>query len=412
MDRSTTSAPDGAAAMRTTERAALDFLLPAAAGEPREPASAAKALRAVLGLPVLRQPSDGRHVGGRPHTHSAVHARVGDRGPLSQTESEPPGAGARDLPVLAARRLDRAAQPSLEHRYYVPSDAWRLPLPGGGHGLVQPLRTQLGTLQYHGDRFLPGRAGSGVPLRPTRNLELRSGFAVHRSRFSGSAQAAGCVHQHGWARPRSRQRVHRAAVAQFEIRTRLSRRLRQRRRSVPCIGTLLPFLQSPASAPGAGLPHAGRSVPTPGHKEKIIAIMGGFAPHAPQDLSLFSSRVDRFPPLVTSDCRTMDGLDRRIGQRRDATRAPNQARSGWRPSGRLLDSPLHHLRNPEILSKQPGPPHLAASARRSAASSFARLTPLGTYFRTRARARRNPCSRVSRMSAPSSVTTASSSADG
>ncbi|MGO9966654.1 MAG: hypothetical protein ACLPY2_05245, partial [Bryobacteraceae bacterium] len=42
---------------------------------------------------------------------------------------------------------------------------------------------------------------------------------------------------------------------------------------------------------------------------------------------------------------------------RDATRAPIQARNGWRPSGRLLVSPLHHLRTGKILSKRWGPPH-------------------------------------------------------
>ena len=92
-------------------------------------------------------------------------------------------------------------------------------------------------------------------------------------------------------------------------------------------------------------------------------MMGGFAPHTPQDLSQFSSRVDGFALVILSDRRTMEGLDRRIGQRGDATRAPTQARSGWRPYGRLLDSPLHHLRTAEILSKQWGPPqdlHLKA----------------------------------------------------
>jgi hypothetical protein len=84
--------------------------------------------------------------------------------------------------------------------------------------------------------------------------------------------------------------------------------------------------------------------------------MGGFAPQAPQDLSLFSSRVDGFVLEVLSDCHTMVRLDRRTGQRRDATRAPTQARSGWRPSGRLLVSPLHHLRTAKILSKRWGPP--------------------------------------------------------
>ncbi len=87
-------------------------------------------------------------------------------------------------------------------------------------------------------------------------------------------------------------------------------------------------------------------------------MMGGAAPHAPRDLAQFSSRVDGSALAVLSDCRTMERLDRRIGQRRDATRAPTQARSGWRPSGRLLISPLHHLRTAEILSKRWGPPQV------------------------------------------------------
>ena len=132
---------------------------------------------------------------------------------LSETELEPSGARPRGLSLPAARRLNRAAQPSLEHRYYVYSDAWRLPLSGRRHGLVQPLRAQLGTLQHYGDRLLPGRAGERVPLRPTRNLELRSGFAVHLGRVSGAAEEARHLHQHGWTRPRPGQCFHRAAVA-------------------------------------------------------------------------------------------------------------------------------------------------------------------------------------------------------
>jgi len=68
-------------------------------------------------------------------------------------------------------------------------------------------------------------------------------------------------------------------------------------------------------------------------------MMGGAAPHAPRDLALFSSRVDGLTFVTIRDCHTMEGLDRRIGQRRDATRAPTQARSGWRPSGRLPGQP-------------------------------------------------------------------------
>src|SRR5262245_15497239 len=139
MDRPTTPAPYGAAAMSVTGRAALDLLLPAATGERGELVSAAEVGRAVLGLPVFRQPSHGRDPGSWPHTHAATHADSGNRSSLSETQSEPSGSGSPDLPVLAARRLHRTAQPGLEHRYYLPSDAWWLSLPGGRHGLVQPL---------------------------------------------------------------------------------------------------------------------------------------------------------------------------------------------------------------------------------------------------------------------------------
>ena len=179
MDRPATSPPDRAAAVRTARRAALDLLLPAAAGERGEPAPAPAAGRTVPGLPVLRQPPHGRHAEDQPQAHPAAHADSRHRSPLPQTELEPTGAGARDLPVPAVRRLDRTAQPGLEHRYHVHSDAGRLPLFGRRHGLVQPLRAQLGTLQHHGDRLLPGGPRCRVPLRPARNLELGSGVTIH-----------------------------------------------------------------------------------------------------------------------------------------------------------------------------------------------------------------------------------------
>src|ERR1041385_4489356 len=283
MDRPTTSAAECSAAVRTARRASLDLLSPAAAGERGEPASAAAARRVVHGLPILRQPSHGGHAGGQPQTYPAADAHSGCRSALPETEFEPSGSRSRDLSVPAARRLHRTTQPCLEHRYYLHSDAWRLPLPGGRDGLVQPLRAQLGTLQYDGNRLLSFRAGGGVPFRPTRDLELRSGFSVHLARLSGTAEETRDLDQHGWTGSCPGQRLHRARVAQSEIRTHLPRRLRQRGRSVPGAGPLLPFLQSPAPPPGAGLPHAGRSVPAPVNKEKVIAIMGGWGalPPAP-----------------------------------------------------------------------------------------------------------------------------------
>ncbi len=50
-----------------------------------------------------------------------------------------------------------------------------------------------------------------------------------------------------------------------------------------------------------------------------------------------------------------------------------QARSGWRPSGRLLVSPPHHLTNGEILSKQPGPPQFSVCFRQRCVSSVGKF---------------------------------------
>src|SRR5690242_10917433 len=106
MDRSTTSAPECSAAVRTARRASFDLLSPAAAEECGEPESAAAARRAVHGLPILRQPPHGRHARGEPQTHPAADADSGYRSALPETELEPSGSRSRDLPIPATRRLD------------------------------------------------------------------------------------------------------------------------------------------------------------------------------------------------------------------------------------------------------------------------------------------------------------------
>src|SRR5580704_608032 len=357
MDRFRPSVPQRSTAVRTAGSAALDLLLRAPAGERGELAPDAKAGPVVHEAPVFRQPQDGRRVRRGSPSRPAADAHLGNRSALPQAASESPGSGPPYLSIPAARRSDRAAQPRLEHRYYLHSDARRLSVPGGGNGLVQPLRAELGTVQHHGDRLLLGRTRRRVPLRPARNLELRSGLAVHRGRLPGSAQAARHPDQHGWPRSRTRQRFHRTAVALAQVRTDLPRRLRQRPRTVPGTGKLLPLLQSPAPASGSGIPDAGRPLPAQTQKEKAIPLMGALPPN-PRDLPLLFSRMDdAFRFTGNSIRRTIEMLDRRIGQRWDATRAPIQARNGWRPHGRRLVSPPHHLRTDEFLSKRWGPPH-------------------------------------------------------
>src|SRR5665213_3989425 len=360
MDRSTTRAPEHRATVRVARAATVHVLLRAPAGECREPAPAPAARRTVYGLPVFRQPPNGGHAGDQPQARSAADAYSRHRSALSQTESEPSGVGPRDLSVPAARCPHHSAQSGLEYRYYLHSDAWRISLPGCRHRLVQPFRAQLGTFQYDGNRLLPRGAGRCLPLRSAGYLEQRSGLSVHRRRFSGAAQEARHLDQHGWPRPRARQRFHRTHMAIAEVRTHLSRRLRRWTATVRGAGALLPLLQSPASTPGAGLQDARGFLPAQVNKETPMIVMGALPPN-PRDLAQFLTRMDDFAFVVTAVCRTMEKLDRRIGQRRDATRAPIQVRNGWRSHDRLLlTPPPHHLRTVVFLSNQWGPLHTLA----------------------------------------------------
>src|SRR5689334_11149158 len=228
MDRSASFRAERPTAVRPAGLAKVELLLPAAARERGDPAADAAPGRTVYGLPVLRQSPDGGYARCEPQTHPAANADFGDRGALSETKFEPAGARPRDLPVPAARRLDRAAQPSLEYRYYLCSDEGRLLVSGRHHGLVQSFRAQLGTVQHDGDRLLPGRAGERVPLRSTRDLELRSRGAVYSCRVSGAAEETQHLDQYGWTWPRPGQCFYRASVALSEVRIDLPRRLRQR----------------------------------------------------------------------------------------------------------------------------------------------------------------------------------------
>src|SRR2546428_4327171 len=105
MHRPAISRCECATAMRTARVAALDLLLPAAAGERGEPASAASAGRTLPGISVLRQPPQGGHAGHEPQAHPAADADYGNRSLLSKTALEPPDAEPRGLSLPAAGRV-------------------------------------------------------------------------------------------------------------------------------------------------------------------------------------------------------------------------------------------------------------------------------------------------------------------
>ena len=65
-------------------------------------------------------------------------------------------------------------------------------------------------------------------------------------------------------------------------------------------------------------------------------MMGDAVPQTP---GIYRFRFQNGCFLYCKHAVTIEMLDRNIGQRRDATRAPIQARNGWRPHGRRLGQP-------------------------------------------------------------------------
>ena len=232
----------------------------------------AGARRAVSEVAVLWQPQDGRQ--GGPPSGPAADAHLGYRSSLPKTASDRPVAGHQIYPyLLRGVAIERPNQ-------VWSTDITYLPMRGGFLYLVA-------VMDWYSRYVLswnsptPWRqasawpcAGRSVPLRPARNLELRSRLAVHRSRFPGPLKQRH-LDQHGWSRPRARQRVHRASVALAQVRTDLPRRLPKRPGSVPGARELLSLLVQLAAATTRRSairrrPICSRTDP----KEKGIAMMG------------------------------------------------------------------------------------------------------------------------------------------
>jgi len=72
---------------------------------------------------------------------------------------------------------------------------------------------------------------------------------------------------------------------------------------------------------------------------------GGLCPPSPLGFIAFIFQNGCFCFTANGTCRTIERLDRKTGLRRDATRAPTQARNGWRPHGRRLGQPAAPSKN-------------------------------------------------------------------
>ena len=219
-----------------------------------------------------------------------------------------PAPGHQIYPYLLRGVEITPAQPRLEHRYYLHSDAQRLPVPG--RRVMDwfsrfVLSWELSNTMETGFCLAALNAAFRFGQPEIWNSDQGAQF-TSADFLAPPGQATRDRDQYMDGVPRTRQRVHRTAVALTQIRTDLPRRLRHRRRSVSGSGRLLPLLQPPASAPGAGVSDAGRSVPVQIQKEAVMVLMGALPP-TPRDLTLLFSRMDgAFLFTRNSTCRTIE----------------------------------------------------------------------------------------------------------
>ena len=92
----------------------------------------------------------------------------------------------QDLPVFTAECGDHAAQPGVGQRHHVHSAAAGLLVPGGGDGLVQPLRAGVAVVEHAGGKFLRRGVGGGacdmVGRRSSTAIKARSSRAPRSPR--------------------------------------------------------------------------------------------------------------------------------------------------------------------------------------------------------------------------------------
>jgi len=260
MDRARSPDVERGASVRADRVVAFDVLLRCCRRKRREPAVDASYRRAVFKGTIFRQPQDGGSAGLQPQANPTADATDGAPSNISPETDHLAGGWAQDIPLFTAKCSDYSSGPRMEHGHHLhPHAAW-FSVPGRRDGLVQSLRAFLATVEHAGRNVLPGSVGRSVGAWPTGDFQHRSREPIHSDDVHESAGVMWHSDQHGRPRPGDRQRIHRASVAEREVRGSLLEELRDGVGGGRLVGELLPFLLPRSRTPVARLPDAGRSL--------------------------------------------------------------------------------------------------------------------------------------------------------
>ena len=168
--------------VRAGRPAALHVVLRASRGDGREPRADAADRRALPEVAVLWQPQDCRGTGHQPQAGAAADAAYGLAGDLPEAAYDVASGRTPDLPVFAAGYRGFSARPGVGHRHHVRTDASWVFVPGGDHGLVQPVRAVLAAVEHAGRGVLSGGLGRGAEPRSAGDFQQRPGQSIHGRR--------------------------------------------------------------------------------------------------------------------------------------------------------------------------------------------------------------------------------------
>ena len=165
---------------------------------------------------------------GQSKENPKADADDGNRGDLPRSSYVQTSPRTPRISLSAQRFGDFEAQSGLGERHYLHSAGARVRLPGCGHGLVQSVRAVVGDFQQPRAVLLRHRSRLGTGIRTARNLQHRPGQSVYIQCLYRAIGTRRDTHQHGRSRSVSRQHLHRAPLANGEVRRDISARLCER----------------------------------------------------------------------------------------------------------------------------------------------------------------------------------------
>lgn len=197
---------------------------------------------------------------GKRETSGTFDAIDGRTSYSARTAYQSTPSGTSDLSLPVAGHGNPSTRRSMVLRYHLYPDAARIPVPGSDYGLVQPIHSGVGTVELAGNCFLSYRSGEVAGSGHTRDIQHRSRGAVYQRRVFQPADGCRGANKHGRTGPGIGQYIHRAIVAQLEVRGGLHSRLRRWKRRPAGTEEIFPVLQHGPAASGVGISDTGRGL--------------------------------------------------------------------------------------------------------------------------------------------------------